>query len=347
VEGKLGIRYEEAVRIRGLQACCKEGAVDLALAIAKADVFAESLDTAGYNALISCFMRAGDYQKCFDVFDEMENQAVVQPNEATFGFLLEACSLAKDVKRAMDYLEKITHHGLPVNAVHSAIVIKGLVATNQVMDALRLLENFMKSEDRQVGLDSGAFYTLIKAFADSADMKRAIYVYELMKGRAIIPTEFVFNSLLNGCSMDGAMDSRALFSLMQRLLADGLQPNTATLSIVLKVLARCGAWDEALSLLEAAPDRFNMRVEGRLYVQLGQAAIKLGYRAKALEIHDAMVATKDRRGQEGCAASRWLYRQCTEAAPAAASHSRVKTSGKLEKLSFQRPPVFDGSEVKL
>jgi pentatricopeptide repeat protein len=166
------------------------------------------------------------------------------------------------------------------------------------------------SSDSDVQPDIIVFYTLMRAFTDHADMKAAMRVYEQMTQHGLRPDEFVFNALINGCAIDEKVTVDDFNVLMDKLLSDGLKPTTTTLSIMLKALARCGSWDEALELLESAPARFNARVETRLYVQLAQAAIKANCRGHALKIHDAMVLTQGRRGQEGKAASRWLLKQC-------------------------------------
>lgn len=299
------IIYDRVVRNRALQACCKEGAVELAVVLADTDVFKRPLDNVGYNTLITCFARAGCYQRSFDTFDQMDARGV-QPTESTFGSLLEACCGANDVNRARHYVSKIQAYGLSINAVHCTTLIKALVSEKYLADAERLLE---ESSNNNVRLDIIAFYTVIKAYTDSGDMKAALRVYESMGRHGVKPDEFVFNVLINGCSESNTgVDTFNL--LLDRLLADGMKPTTTTLSIMLKALASSRAWDEALALLESAPSRFNAKVETRLYVQLAQAAIKSGDKDKAIIIHDVMVTTQGRRGQEGKAASRWLLRQC-------------------------------------
>jgi len=299
------ITLDRVVRNRALAACYKEGAVDLAEVVAYTDVLSKPLDSVGYNTLITCFSRAGDYNRSFQTFEEMEARGV-QPTEATFGSLLEASCGASDVSRAKCYLAKIKGYGLTVNAVHCTTLIKALVAEKRLSEAERLLEDL----DNDMKPDIIVFYTLMKAYTDNSNMNAALRIYRSMVQHDVRPDEFVFNTLINGCANDGTVTVDEFSALLEMLLADGLKPTTTTISIMLKALSRCGAWDSAVDLLETAPSRFNARVETRLYVQLAQAAIKAGCKSKAIEIHDAMVQTQGRRGQEGKAASRWLMRQC-------------------------------------
>jgi pentatricopeptide repeat protein len=299
--------HDRVARNRALAACCKEGAVDLAVAIAYTDVFSEPLDSVGYNTLITCFSRAGDYMKSFSTFEEMEANAVL-PTEATFGSLLEACCGAKDLTRAMWYLAKIQKQCLKVNAAHCTTLVKALVAEMRLGDAERLLDELSRQGD--VRMDVLVFYTLLKAFCDNSDFAGALRVYKAMTRLDIKPDELVFNTLINGCASDPRATIDHFKLLMDELLAGGLKPTTTTVSIMLKALSRCGAWDAAHELLLTAESRFDAKVETRLFVQLAQAALKAGLKSKAIEIHDTMVTVQGRRGQEGKAASRWLLRQC-------------------------------------
>lgn len=299
--------HDRVARNRALAACCKEGAVDLAVAIAYTDVFSDPLDSVGYNTLITCFSRVGDYMKSFSTFEEMEANAVL-PTEATFGTLLEACCGAKDLTRAMWYLAKIQKQGLKVNAAHCTTLVKALVGEMRLGEAERLLDELSRQGD--VRMDVLVFYTLLKAFSDNCDFPAALRVYKSMTRLDIKPDELVFNTLINGCASDPRATIDHFKLLMDELLAGGLKPTTTTVSIMLKALSRCGAWDAAHELLLTAESRFDAKVETRLFVQLAQAALKAGLKWKAIEIHDTMVTVQGARGQEGKAASRWLLRQC-------------------------------------
>jgi pentatricopeptide repeat protein len=323
-EARHALMYDRLVRNRAMGACYKENAVELAVVIANTDAFVKPIDVVGYNTLIACFARAGQCQRSFDTFDEMEAKRV-QPTAATFGSLLEACCGVNDASRAKAYAAKIKDYGLAVNAVHCTSLIKALVAENSLLEAEHLLGELLSH--CVANPDIYVFFTLMRSFTANANMKGAMRVYKQMTKHGLRGVEFVFNALINGCAIDDTVTVDAFNGLMAELFADGLKPSEATVSSILKVLAKCGAWDEALELLESAPARFNIRVGARLYVQLAQAAIKANCKEHALRIHDAMV-TQDRRGKQGNAASRWLLKQCDGRSHDHKSNAHHRTTAK-------------------
>jgi pentatricopeptide repeat protein len=316
------LRTESLIRNRALGACYREGATELALAIAYTDAFAEPLDNVGYNTLITCFSKKGFFQRSFDFFDEMEANGV-KPTEATFGSLLEACCGAHDVLRAKTYLAKIRSSGLTINAVHCTTLIKALIAQKCFSEAEDVLEEL--SSDAKVKPDIIVFYTLMKSLVENGDIEAATRVYKSMRNHKVKPDEYVFHCLINGAASDDTVTISEFQSLFAKFLSDGLAPTTTTLSIMLKAFAKRAAWKDGLELLDNALDRFKLRVETRLYVQFAQAAIKANYRESAIEIHNAMVTAQGQRGQEGKAASRWLLRQCEAIPPSKQKNGKALT----------------------
>ena len=88
------------------------------------------------------------------------------------------------------------------------------------------------SNDTDVEPDIIVFYTLMKAFTDNSDMKSAMRVYRSMEKHKVYPDEFVFNALINGCATDYKVTVNDFNELMNKLLSDGMKPNTTTVSIM-------------------------------------------------------------------------------------------------------------------
>jgi len=280
----LGTKFDAITRNRALAACVTEGALDVAESLLTGNVWSEVLDTVGYNTLIKGHSRAGRVSKCFELHSQMKAQGQ-QPSEVTFGILLDACISCKDLNNARRVFQDLQNSGLRMNAVHFTTFIKGLVASGDFMEADTVLQDMLSSPHTEPDLIT--YSTLVKAYADRGQVESAVGILKQMLSRHVEPDEVIFNSLLNGCvCQPSPMSSSEVFVVFDELIACGLKPSAATLSILLKSLVRGEAWEAALQLLREVKTRFGFETEPRLYAQVAQACITVGRGNRLQEVYE-------------------------------------------------------------
>lgn len=81
------------------------------------------------------------------------------------------------------------------------------------------------------------------------------------------------------------MEATKICGVFDRLVDMGLEPTTATVSVVLKALALNQGWAEAREVLQKLPERFGLRAERRLFEQLARACSRAGRHREAREFH--------------------------------------------------------------
>lgn len=285
----LGAKFDTITRNRALAACVTEGALDVAETLLTGNVWREGLDTVGYNTLIKGYSRAGHVSKCFELHDQM-NAHGQRPSEVTFGILLDACISSEDLNNARRVFQDLRNSGLRMNAVHFTTFIKGLVASGDFMEADTVLQEMLCTPHTEPDLIT--YSTLVKAYADRGQVESAVGILQQMLNRHVEPDEVIFNSLLNGCvCRPSPMSAKEVFAVFDQLIAHGLKPSAATLSILLKSLVRGEAWEAALQLLREVPARFRMETEPRLYAQLAQACITVGRGNRLQEVYEEFLAS--------------------------------------------------------
>lgn len=285
----LGTKIDAITRNRALAACVTEGALEVAESLLTGNVWSESLDTVGYNTIIKGYSRAGQVSKCFEVHSRMIADGQ-RPSEVTFGIMLDACISSRDLSSARRVFQDLRNSGLRMNAVHFTTFIKGLVAAGDFQEADTVLEDMLSSPDTEPDLIT--YSTLVKAYADRGQVESAVGILKRMLTRNVEPDEVIFNSLLNGCVCRSVpMSSPEVFAVFDQLIACGLKPSAATLSILLKSLVKGEAWEAALQLLRDVPARFKMETEPRLYAQLAQACITAGRGNRLQHVYKAFLAS--------------------------------------------------------
>lgn len=267
-----GFKADSSARCNALLVCASLRSFDHADVLLRSGVCGARLDTITCNMLMSGFVQAKEPERCFAIWQLMR-QAELVPSEQTFGILLNACSLKGQFEHAKGIFEDLRRSGLSLNVVHYTSLMKNLLRAGLHEDAMRALDEMQAAEG--VEPDIVAYSTLIKAFADRGGVNEAVGVLERMIAQGIPPTVVIFNTVLGACA-SVPQAPQQVSATLEKLVSLGLKPSTATLSILVRALAKAKNLNMALDMLDNAPARFGLWAEARVYTQLAQAAMKMG-----------------------------------------------------------------------
>jgi len=282
-------------RNRALAACgSSEAALHLADSLINSGICAEGLDTVGYNTLMKYNARLGHFSQCFELHNEMRAKGI-EASEVTFGILLDACVEAKEFECAKKVFDDLCSSGLKLNVVHCTMFIKSLLGADKLDEAAGVLREMANSS--AVKPDLISYSTVVKAYANSGDVRSAVKMLQEMIQAKVSPDEIIFNSVLTGCCVF-PVKSKDVMHTFETLIGLGMRPTTTTLSILLKALAHTQAWTTSLQVINSAHQTFHIEPETRLYVQLAQACVKNRATAEVIEIFDAMLAAARRRSEQ-------------------------------------------------
>jgi len=278
-------------RNRAISLCTSSGATDLAAKIVQLTP-GVPMDAIAHNSLMKGFSKNGDLPNCCRQYGEMR-RAQILPSEMTFGILLDACIDARQLTSARRVFSDLRESGLPLNSILYTTFIKGLVGEGELDEAMDVLDEMSKSVSSPPDLIT--FSTLAKAHAAAGNVQDCTRLLDRTLKMGIEPDSVFFNTILSACSVK-AVDPGQVFHMLAWLVKKGLKPSSPTLSVVVKALSLTKSWSHALDFLEAAPGRYGVWPDGRIYCQLAQACASAGGEQDAIAAYVAMVKAFGKQG---------------------------------------------------
>ena len=292
---------------------CKEGTLDMALAVF--DSMGPSMrDTAGvWTPLISGYAKVGDHQKVMVIFEAML-EAGVPPDGVAILALLPACPDLQTGKTLHAY---ITRYNIPL----SASLVTALIAMYTKFEALAeakevlagaqqgLLNNYMgpvlidmhaKGNDIEAamsifdtlkgigkGPDVGVWNAIIAANVKCGRAHEALALYrQMMDAGRVRPDSMTFLSTLPACkNLSDVKDLHHRITLNPRVAL-----NDTLRAALIDSYANCGALDLAMQVFHNNNDNKNSNTRG---VNSWNAIIRVYVKRdieKSLQLFDDMVA---------------------------------------------------------
>lgn len=286
-----GCQIDVFARNRALSLCTGSPSFGLAQRIVKL-VPNVPMDAIAYNTMMKGFANSGDLVQCFGQYAEMR-RAQIMPTEMTFGILLDACIDDQQLDHARRVFSDLRDSGLDLNVILYTTFIKGLVNAGELTEAMGILDEMCNN--RSAKPDLVTFSTLVKAHASVGNVMDCARLLERMQTMGIQPDSVLFNTILTGCCYR-AMDPEQVLHVFSWLVGKGLQPSTATISVLIKAFSLSKSWKHALDVLEATPTRYGIWPEARVYGQLAQSCAKESCGADALAAYIAMVRAAGKQG---------------------------------------------------
>ncbi|XP_016437214.2 putative pentatricopeptide repeat-containing protein At5g52630 [Nicotiana tabacum] len=195
---------------------------------------------ATWNAVITGLVRNDEVAAALEVFHKMLNNDIAC-DEYTFSATLKACSLLPSLAICRQ--------------VHSRVV-KGKFGTNLHV-ASSLIETYAQCgnlEDAEKAFcltstpDVVTFNAMIGAYSQYGYPTKAIFLFEKMVEKRILPTSFTFLAVISACSHCGLVQQgRELFESMTRDY--GILPEEKHYSCMVDLLSRSGQLENALEFI--------------------------------------------------------------------------------------------------
>lgn len=202
------------------------------------------VDIVSYNTIMKGFVQAGTPKLCFACLREMLEHKL-EPDDITFGTLLDACIADNDMNAAQEIVGLLTGRARPMDTVMCTLFIKGLVRAGCVPQALELYEEMKNREGQRP--DVITYSVLIKALVDQHDLERALRLLQDLMSNGHKPDDIILTHLLEGCrhASNHALGKK----LFEDMVQGGVKPSEFTLVTMLKLHGRCGAHKEAYDLV--------------------------------------------------------------------------------------------------
>lgn len=234
-----------------------------------------------FGILIKTYGKARMGCRVMEVFQDMSNTHNIQPNEVTYGSLIEALINSDCLQEAESVFNQLPSRKIKVNSVILSTMIKGYSKRGCHDKAIDLFENYRASGNMRLNLicynsvidasvnyrdmrlaeeyfDEMYYYNImpdlitysimIKGHSFNKNPSQAVHLLNAMIKEGITPDLRIFNNLLELCSsFKDCNKGIKVFSLMNR---SGCHPNLISFGIMVKIYGFSREVEKAFSLLK-------------------------------------------------------------------------------------------------
>jgi len=152
------------------------------------------------NTILDILIKAGQYQKAWDLFDEMRTKYGVEPDKYSYSTIIKALKYDLDsskLERAFGLLEYLKNKNTDLN---DEIIFNCLIDVCIKLNCIDKAEKvFYQMKEVGVFPSKITYAIMIKGFGQVYDLDRAFKMFEEMKQSNIIPNEIIYGCLLHAC----------------------------------------------------------------------------------------------------------------------------------------------------
>ncbi|XP_073001445.1 pentatricopeptide repeat-containing protein At4g19191, mitochondrial-like [Typha latifolia] len=200
-------------------------------------------DTISWNTMISSYAVIHDFDRAFELFQEMIANGI-RPDEYSFSSVLSGCGFSSYLRQGI--------------ALHGQIIKAGFcqpVVQNALMDAYGkcgCIEDAQKAFDEVVSKDIISWNTIISCYGFSDSPHEAISLFHKMQEQGYKPNRVTFIALLSACSHAGLLDEG--FHYFETMSSQhGVVPDLDHYSCIVDGLGRAGQLDRAYQFIKDMP----------------------------------------------------------------------------------------------
>jgi len=271
-----------------------------------------------YGSIIKAFSSLKRPDKCWQYWNDLQNQRGLVPNHIVLGCMMDALvcnglvdqaeelfrksSLAKNsvlyailVKgfansqqptRAMDCFWEMKKQGMTMNTVAYNSIIDSQARPGKMEEVAELLTHMAADGCRP---DAITHSTVVKGYCMRGDLEKAIEVVREMQREKLLHDAVVYNTILDGCTRHKRMD---LVDATLKSMADqGVSPTNFTLGILVKLYSRNRQLDLAFRVMEMMPKQGNFVANAQVWTCLVCACLTNREPDKAVKVfHDMKLA---------------------------------------------------------
>mmetsp|Transcript_108642 Transcript_108642/g.192107 ORF Transcript_108642/g.192107 Transcript_108642/m.192107 type:complete len:1017 (+) Transcript_108642:137-3187(+) len=193
------------------------------------------------TVLESC-IRHHEHTRLESVVDAFSKSSI-QPNVQTYGSLIKAYGALKRVDDCWNlWYKMVDDRALEPNDVVVGCMLDALVCNEYVEEAVTLFKKWQP----KVKANTIIFSTLIKGFACSRQVSRAMDMWREMQELRMPLNNKVYNALIDAHARVGAMEE--VRQLVQGMATNGCKPDNVTYSTIVKGYCFNGNLDEAFEV---------------------------------------------------------------------------------------------------
>jgi len=201
------------------------------------------------NTILDILIKGGQYQKAWDLFDEMRTTYDVEPDKYSYSTIIKALKYDLDsskLERAFGLLEYLKNKNTQLN---DEIIFNCLIDVCIKLNCIDKAEKvFYQMKEVGVYPSKITYAIMIKGFGQFYDLDRAFKIFEEMKNNNIQPNEIIYGCLLHACVR--CADIKKLTLVYNQIKANGVELNIVIYTTLIRAYTKSNDFSAALDVYE-------------------------------------------------------------------------------------------------
>ncbi|KAI5057872.1 hypothetical protein GOP47_0027887 [Adiantum capillus-veneris] len=221
-----------------------------------------------WSSMMAAYVQHGWGVLALELFEAMEEEAGIQPDEVSFLFALKACTCIGNIWLGRLIHEKIMQGGFLLNGAIGNAMLDMYAKCGSLEEAC----NTFKRLPARTLVSYG---TIIAGYAQHAYWIPAIEVFRNFLQEGKRPNEVILLSLVKACSTREAIDQGQL--VHNQVIENELEENLVLGSALIHMYVKCGNIRDAYNIFKGLPGRdvvsWDVIMSGCLSQELGITAL--------------------------------------------------------------------------
>lgn len=213
-----------------------------------------------YNLLIKASERMNDIETGLRHYEEMINEAKIQPNMKTYNALIRLCGRNGLFKESLELFDELQKTGNRPSLLTFNSLLSSSVRAQQPKKTFELFEKM--TDSYRISPNALIYTSLIRACVQTKDLTKALELLEEMKHRRLEMDVMVYSGLVQVCG--SCKDAKTALMLLHEMLSKGIQPNEITKKAFVQICFLNPSDLESFQIIEDLK-RCGLRIEADAY----------------------------------------------------------------------------------
>ncbi len=201
------------------------------------------------NTILDILIKGGQFQKAWDLFDEMKSTYDIEPDKYSYSTIIKALKYDLDsskLERAFGILDYLKNKNTQLN---DEIIFNCLIDVCIKLNCMDKAEKvFYQMKEVGVFPSKITYAIMIKGYGQFYNLDRAFKIFEEMKNNCINPNEIIYGCLLHACVR--CSDIKKLTLVYNEIKANNIELNIVIYTTLIKAYTKANDFHTALDVYE-------------------------------------------------------------------------------------------------
>jgi pentatricopeptide repeat protein len=225
------------------------------------DKFGISPNLAAFNGLLGALCKSKNVRKAQEVFDEISHK--FEPDAKTYSILLEGWGRAPDLPKMREVYNKMVNNGCEPDIVTYGIMVDALCKARKTDEAVDLVREM---SFRLCHPTSYIYSAIVHSYGIEEKIENAVSTFLAMEKSGIKPDVVVYNALVSAFCRVNRYENA--FRVVEDMAEKGISPDLRTYNIILSSMIGAGQIEEAYNVFRTMIKRGECEPDSDTYTMM-------------------------------------------------------------------------------